>query len=304
MNRALLLLCAALIATPALADPSRVVLDAAAQSRLQLRTVRIEAAHSADATSGFATVMDTTGLLQLLSDYDAARAALAASSAESARAATLAKDATVSSKVAEAARAQAIADQAKLTLLKQRLGLEWSPYFAGLSDSALSQLGHDIAMGQAALVRIDTPSGKGLRGATSATIDLAALGSVQARVVGVARTADARLQSPGVIAVVTGSQAAYLGTGLTLGARLYAGSGTDGLLIPNGALLRQDGRVFAYVRVGATLFVKRPVTPVRVVPEGLIVSDGFRTGDTIVVQGASALLAAENAKPAGDKDGD
>ena len=304
MNRALLLLCAALIATPALADPSRVVLDAAAQSRLQLRTVRIEAAHSADATSGFATVMDTTGLLQLLSDYDAARAALAASSAESARAATLAKDATVSSKVAEAARAQAIADQAKLTLLKQRLGLEWSPYFAGLSDSALSQLGHDIAMGQAALVRIDTPSGKGLKSAATGAIDLGALGSVQARVVGIARTADARLQSPGVVAIVTGSQAAYLGTGLTLGARLYAGSGTDGLLIPNGALLRQDGRVFAYVRVGATLFVKRPVTPVRVVPEGLIVSDGFRTGDTIVVQGASALLAAENAKPAGDKDGD
>ncbi len=246
--------------------------------------------------------MDPSPLLVLLSDYDTARAALAASSAEAARTAALSKDATVSAKVAESARAQAVADQAKVNLLKQRLGLEWGPYFASLPDPALSQLSHDIAMGQAALVRIDTPSGKGLRSATTATIDLGALGSVQARVVGVARTADQRLQSPGAVAIVTGSQAAYFGAGLSLGAKLYSSGGTDGLLIPNAALLRQAGHVYAWVKSGPQAFDKREVVPARVVPEGLITAGGFRAGDVIVVQGASALLAAEAQKPQQDAD--
>jgi hypothetical protein len=257
-------------------------------------------AQSADAVNGFATVMDPAPLLQLLSDIDAAKAALTASSAEATRTQALAKDATVSSKTAEAARAQAQADQAKLNLLKQRLGMEWGPYFAGLSDTALSQLAHDIAASQAALVRVDTPSGQGLKTAATATLDLGALGSAQARVAGVARTADQRLQSPGLITIVTGSQAAYLSNGLTMNAKLYSGGSAGGLLIPNAALLRQDGHVYAYVRIAATSFARREVVRTKVTLEGLIVQDGFQPGDAVVVQGASALLAAETPKPAGD----
>ena len=300
MKSVLPFLLAACLALPAAAETPRLKLDAATQTRLQIRTAPIEAAHSTDAVSGFAGVMDTSPLLQLLSDHDAAVAAFTASSAEATRTAGLAKDATVSSKVAEAARAQAAADQAKVTLLRQRLGLEWGPYFAALPDAALTRLAHDIALGQAALVRIDTPSGKGLKSAATGAIDLGALGTVQARVVGIARTADARLQSPGVVAIVTGSQAAYLGTGLTLNARLYGSGGTDGLLIPNSALLRQSGHVYAYVKSGAGTFDRREVVPARVVPEGLITSQGFRAGEVVVTQGAAALLTAETPKQAAD----
>jgi hypothetical protein len=292
-----------LIAGPAVAAPAVLRLDAATQTRLQIRTAPVQAAQSADAVNGFATVMDPAALLQLLSDIDAAKAALAASSPEAARTQTLAKDATVSSKAAEAARAQAQADQAKLNLLRQRLGLEWGPYFAGLSDAALTQLAHDIAAQQTALVRIDTPSGQGLKTATTANLDLGPLGTAQARVVGVARTADQRLQSPGLITVVTGSQAAYLSNGLTMNAKLYSGGTAGGVLVPNAALLRQNGQVYAYVRVAPTSFVKRTVIRTKVTPEGLIVQDGFKPGEAVVVQGASALLAAETPKAAtGDGD--
>lgn len=276
---------------PAWAEPLK--LDARIQTRLQIRTAPIEAAHSSDSVSGFATIMDAAPLLQLISDYDAAKAALAASAAEAARSAALAKDNTMSSKAAEAARAQAQADQSRASLLKQRLGFEWGPYFASLSDSALHQLARDVSMAQASIVRIDTPSGQGLRGATTATIDLGAMGAIQVRVVGIARTADQRLQSPGVIALASGSQAAYLGNGLSLPAKLYGGGGTNGLLIPNNALLRQGGRVYAYVRTNAQTFDKRPVAYLRVTTDGLIVNQGFRAGELVVVQGASALLAAE-----------
>ncbi len=187
-----------------------------------------------------------------------------------------------------------------MTLLQQRVSLEWGSYFAKLTGDALRQMGSDLAAGRAALVRIDTPSGKGLRGARFAVLDMGALGSVNARVLGVARTADARLQSPGLITLVTGPDAAYLSTGLPLKAALYSGGGTDGLLIPNAALLRQGGQVYAYIRTGPQTFTRRLVTPARVTPDGLIVNQGFAAGESVVVQGASALFTAQSSTPADD----
>jgi len=297
-------LTALLIAAPAASsDPVR--LDALTQTRLQIRTAPVEVAHALAAVDGFATVQDPSPLIQLLGDLKAAEATATASQAEAARTAALSKDATVAEKTAEAAKAQSLADQAKLAALKQRVGIEWGAAFARLSDGDLTALSHDLAMAEAAIVRIDTPSGTGLNTARSAILDLGPLGSANARVLGVARTADARLQSPGLITVVTGPQATYLSTGLAVKARLYGGGASDGLLIPNAALVRANGQVFAYVKTGRVTFEKRVVARVRIASDGLVVQSGFHIGDAVVVQGAAALLAAEAAPPAGaNKDSD
>lgn len=289
-----------LAASPVFAQDKPLQLDARTQTHLQLRIAPLQAAHSSDSVSAFATVVDPTPLLTLLSDLATAQSVYGASQAEATRTQNLAKDASMSAKAAETAASLARADQAKVTLLRQRIGLEWGAYFAGLSDTGLRQLGNDLVAGRAALVRVDTPSGKGVKGAKTATLDLGAIGSVEARVLGIARTADQRLQSPGLMTLVTGPDAAYLGTGLTLKASLYSGGGTNGLLIPNNALLRQGGRVYAYVKTGPQAFSRRAVTPARVTPDGVIVSDGFSPGDQVVVQGASALLTAETSTPAGE----
>ncbi len=297
---AILALGAMLAAGTAQAQDKPLQLDGKTQSRLQIRVSPVQAAHSANAVSAFATVVDPTPFLTLLSDLTTAQSAYAASQAEATRTQTLAKDATVSAKAAEAAVAQACADQAKVTLLRQRLGLEWGGWAFDASDAVLRQMGTDLTTGRAALVRIDTPSGNGLKGAKTATLDLNAVGQVQARVLGVARTADARLQSPGLMTLVTGASAAYLSNGLTLKASLYSGAGTDGLLIPNAALLRQGGHVYAWVKTGSQTFARRDVAQVRVMPDGLIVNSGFSAGDQVVVQGASALLTAATSTPSGD----
>lgn len=275
-------------------------LDAKTQTRLQLRVAPIQAAHSSDSVTGFASVVDQTPLLTILSELATAQSAYNASQVEATRTQALAKDATVATKVAEAAVAAAHADQARVTLLQQRLALEWGTYFSNLSDQALRQLGGDLASGRAALVRIDTPSGQGLKGARSATLDLGALGSVEARVLGIARTADQRLQSPGLMSLVTGPNAAYLSNGLTMKATLYNGGGSSGLLIPNAALLRSGGKIYAFVKTGPQAFVQRPVTATKVTPDGLIVGDGFQPGEQVVVQGASALLTAATSTLAGE----
>ena len=289
-----------LAASCAHAQDKPLQLDGKTQSRLQLRVAPIQTAHSADQVNAFATVVDQTPLLTLLSDLATAQSTYNASQAEATRTQALAKDASVSTKAAEAAQAQARGDQAKVILLKQRLGLEWGAYFSGLSDTALRHLGTDLSTGKAALVRIDTPSGQGLKGARSASLDLGAIGSAEAHVLGVARTADMRLQSPGLMTMVRGDNAAYLGTGLTMKAALYSGGSTEGLLIPNAALLRNGGKVYAYVKTGAQIFERRVITPVRVTPDGLIVNSGFTAGEQVVVQGASALLTASISTPAGE----
>ena len=295
-----LILAATAAPMQAQAQDKPLQLDARTQARLQLRIAPVQAAHSSDQVSAFATVVDPTPLLTLLSDLATAQSAYSASQAEATRTRTLAKDASVSTKAAETAASLARADQARVTLLRQRIGLEWGPYFAGLADTSLRQLGNDLVAGRAALVRVDTPSGQGVKGAKTATLDLGAIGQVEARVLGIARTADQRLQSPGLMTLVTGDSAAYLGTGLTLKASLYSGSSTNGLLIPNNALLRQGGRVYAYVKTGPRDFVRRAVTPARATPDGLIVSQGFSAGEQVVVQGASALLTASTSTPAGE----
>lgn len=299
---AILLTASALAPAVAIAGPLR--LDAATQTRLQIRTAPVEAAHASASVEGFATVQDPSPLLQLAGDLTTAQAAATASQAEAMRTAALSKDATVAVKTAEAAKAQALADQAKVAMLKQRLAVEWGTAFARLSDTDLSALAHDLAMAQAAIVRIDTPSGAGLNTAKTATLDLGPLGSATARVLGVARAADVRLQSPGLITIVTGPQAAYLSTGLAVKARLYGGAASEGLLVPNAALVRAGGQVFAYVKTGPVTFEKRVVARVRLAVDGLVVQSGFRAGDSVVVQGGAALLAAEAPRPAAAADSD
>ena len=295
--------CLLLMATPALAEP--VLIDPAVQARLQIRTAPLQAVHgTAVAATGFARVLDPAPLLALLSDTDAAAATAQASAAEAARTAGLVKDATVSAKANEAAQAQARTDAAKLTQLKQRLSLEWGPSFAALPAPALQHLGADLTAARAAIVRIDVPAGAGIKGASQATLDFGALGQVQVKIAGVARMADLKLQSPGLIAIVGGQDAAYLSSGLTATAQLFGGGDGDGILIPNNALLRQDGQIFAFVKTGVKGFDKRVVHPAHLTAQGIVVTSGapggFRAGDIVVVQGAQALSAASEPKSGGD----
>jgi hypothetical protein len=285
-----------LLAAPAAVFAQTVqTIDAATQTRLQIVTAPIGKAQAQNGVSGYATVIDPAPLLGLISDLSAARAAAVASSAEAARLKALSGDASVSARSAEAAKAQAAADQAKVTLLQQQIMLQTGPAVARLASTAFAS---ELASGQAALVRVDTPSGRGQMSASTVRLHTGN-GDVEAKVLGVARAADAKLQSPGLIVLARGEAARWLTPGLTLTAQIYGG-GTSGLLIPNNALLRQDGQVFAYVRTAPTRFERRTVHFLRATPDGLIVQDGFQPGERVVVQGASALYVATAAPADGD----
>jgi hypothetical protein len=283
------------LAAPALAEPAKVLkLDAATQQRLGVATAPLAPARRAASISGFARALDTAPLATLDADIATAAAALAASQAEAARTKSLnAADQTVSRHVAETAAAQARGDAIKLSLLRRRLGLEWGPSIQALPDTRREKLIADLASGRAALVRIDFAGGLTAPARAVADIDLAAGGVARATILGPARVSDPRLQSAGLLALVTGPQALRLGVGAAAPATLTQGPAAGGVVIPREALLRTAGQTFAYVRRDAANFERRPVTGAMSDPAGLFVAQGFRPGEQVVTKGAAQLFAAE-----------
>lgn len=273
--------------------PKPVTLDAATIHRLGIATAPAHQTTSAHVVTGFARVLDPGPLAQLDSDIAAAAPAASASTAEATRSQALfAADATVSRKVAETAASQARADSAKLALLRRRLNLEWGPTIAALSDARRGALVTALASGRAALVRIDSAGGTGQAGLRSVTLDLGELGSATGTILGPARMADPRLQSPGLIARVSGSQAQLLSAGLTVPVRM-AGSARASVFVPASAALRVGGATWVYVQATGGRFDRRRLGGTSAAPGGLNALQGLRDGERIVVSGASALYAAE-----------
>ncbi len=291
MKPLVLALSLGLLAAPSAARAATVVkLDPATQRRIGVAIAPLAAARRSASATGFARVLDVTPLATLDADLTSAAAVAAASSAEAARTRTLADaDATVSRKVAEGALAQAKADVAKLTLLRRRVALEWGPALA--PDARRARLIADVAAGRAALVRID--AAVNLAAVRSVRLDLGPQGVATATVLGLARAADPRLQTAGLIAQVSGPKAALFSTGATATAIFDQGEPVSGVVLPRSALIRTSGQTFAYVRKSSDRFERRAVVGGSLQADGLFVAGGFAPGEPIAVGGASALLAAE-----------
>ena len=212
------------------------------QSHLGLRTIRLAGVNRSGEIDGFAKVLDPGPLAQLVSDLQTALAAYAASSAEAARAKSLhSRDLGVSAKDTEAAVAQSTSDALRVTQLRRRLGLEWGPGVARLSDAERNRLVDELAKGTAALVHVDTHNNTGQMGAKRVRIDVGA-DSVVGVVIGPARAAEPRLQSSGLIVKVTGPSAILLSTGLTQSAHIATQDPQSGVIVPRLGLCQNRTR--------------------------------------------------------------
>lgn len=263
------------------------------QSHLGVRTVRLAGVNRSGETDGFAKVLDPGPLAQLVSDLQTAQAAFAASGAEAARAKALnAQDLGVSAKDTETAVAQAKSDALRVTQLKRRLGLEWGPGVARMTDAERNRLVDDLARGQAALVHVDTHNNTGQAGAKRVRIDVGT-DSVVGVVIGPARASEPRLQSSGLIVKVTGPSAILLSVGLTQSAHIATQDPQAGVIVPRTALIRFQGSDWAYVKTGPDRFERRLILDPVPEDRGFFVSHGLSAGDQVIVEGASAAFAME-----------
>ena len=285
-----------LVAPAARADvPLKV--DAAAQQHMGLTTVKMSAAQHSGQVDAFAKVLDPGPLAQLDSDLETAIAAAAASGAEARRSQALhAAGGGVSAKDAEAALAQAQSDAIHVAFLRHRLGLEWGPGIAHLTDRARADLVRGLSVSDIALVHVDTHNNDGQDGARFVKVDVGS-DSVRGRVIGAARQAEPRLQSSGLIVEVTGKSALLLSIGLTQSAHIEQATPESGVLLPREAVIRYRGSDWAYVRTGPDTFERRLLGEPEPEADGLFIAQGLSPGDQVVTTGASALFAAEQARP-------
>ena len=294
----------ALAVAAAVAGPGgAVTLKPDQQRRLGVEVQVLTAQRSSIKVNAFAKVLDSGPLAQLSSDLETAEAAAAASKAEAARSQALYQGNNgVSAKDFEAAQAQARTDQSKLALLRLQLGLQWGPGIARLSDSRRKALVSALSKGRAALVQLDTPDDEGQAGVRTADVDIADK-TVTATVLGPSRTAEPRLQSSGLIGIVTGPDAVLFSIGLTQSARLAKPGQGTGVVLPRSAIVRYQGSDWAYVRAGPDGFERRIVIGAEPQGDGYFVAQGFAPGEAVAVKGVAALFAADRAPPQGPRPG-
>ena len=282
------------------APPPPITLSAAEQARLGVQTQVLTAAPAPQGHASTARVLDPGPLIQLDADLAAASASLAASRAEASRTRQLyAQDRTASARALEMAEAQAQADLQRVSGAQRRLLLEWGEGVAHLPERRRAALLNDLAHVRSELVRIELPPEVPVPPAGAVVRLRSAAATMQAKVLGMLPVADPRLQTRGVLAELSGSQA-QLAVGQMLSAQLPAPASAAGVILPRDALLREGSQVWAYVQTGPATFVRREVTGFQPLTAGWFVSGGFVPGERVVAVGAAALLGVEAPVGGGD----
>ncbi len=286
-------------AAPTSAQPLK--LDEKTQARSNIRVVALSATQASVEATGFARALDVGALAAIDAEAKSADAAAAASRAEAGRLAMLAaQDQSASRRSVEAARVQAQADDARAQLARRRVGLEFGPGLARLGRGGVSGLVSEIANGRAALVRIDIANVM-LRSGNSVRIGDGA-NAASVRVLGAAASADTKLQSAGVLAIVRGNAAEGLRAGRILPAVTDTGSSRTGVTVPRDAIVRYQSGLWVFVEKPDKSFARIELIDAHAVANGWFVPRGLMPGTRVAVSGAGSLMAIEKGGEPADED--
>ncbi|MEZ5559738.1 MAG: hypothetical protein R3E86_14495 [Pseudomonadales bacterium] len=271
-----------------------VELSAEQMQRMGVAVQPLAARSIGESVPVYVRAVDIVPLLALQSDLRATRSAVAASQRELDRLSQLAaQDASASARSVEAARAAAAADASRLELLERRSRIEWSPELAARIQAA-PQLVESLARGETALVRADAPGRpNGVDGEVTIEIGSGAT-PVTGEPVGRCATADPRMQTIGLYAMVSGAGAAFVRPGRVFDGEVRTAQRTVGVVLPRSAVVRVDGSSWVYLRTADSTFQRRVLKDARVIDDGWFARQGFEPGDVVVVAGAESLYAVES----------
>lgn len=299
------------LATSSVAATQTTELDRTAQNNLGLATVTLATRDVPQSIDVAIAVLDPAPLAKLADELIASHAAVNASTAESQRAEALLKaDGNISRKSADAARVQAVADQAHWRQLRSQLRLEWGDALASMDDASLQQVVKSVVGGRLALIRAQPltmretswkPTTARLRLLDGTSLHASVLGPLPSSVSSLGR--DWLLE--------TSSDALVPGMALT-GVLEDENHRHTGVVVPRAAIIRWNGLTWVFVMVDATHFERRAISMSQALDTGWLVGAPFKAGERVVTTGANALMAmdavgneapAKKASPT-DQDGD
>ncbi|MBI4663281.1 MAG: hypothetical protein HY735_31145 [Verrucomicrobia bacterium] len=286
----------------AVAAPSRVsrsprgeiivTLDRETQERIGLTVVSLSTAEHRDVRQGFARVLDATSLRPLLNELALARTNLLASEKELARAKVLAAQTNISEKALVAAENAAGRDRLAAQAAEDKLALAFGRELANRTD--LPELSRSLASLEAALIRVDLPLGVALSTSSAKARLFAPTDEsevYEAEFIGPATTIEPEFQGKALLYLVSDARR-RLAPGANLTAMLdLPGGASAGVVVPRGALVRSEGRGWAFVHTGDDTFVRREVALTRPTNDGWFVTGGFKPGERVVTTGAQVLLS-------------
>jgi len=261
-----------------------------------------------------------TRITNAIADVEASEAALSAARAAYDRARKLnADNKNVSDRAVEEAEAAVKADEARFAAAQKNVAqLEAAAQAqvggagpielvtrAGEVVEIVARPGESVESGQAILrvaqfnsmlARVDVPAGETLDPNVS-TARIVPVGheqlQVRGRRVSLASTVDPRTLGEGFVFRVAG-----FGTTLRPGAAVTAyipvpGNASKAALIPYSAVVRFDGKAWAYQQVADDKFTRQQIDLDRSDSRGWLVTHGISAGDRIVTVGSQILLSEE-----------
>jgi hypothetical protein len=268
---------------------AQITLDASARAAAGIATVAaVPVAGRAD-VAAFGRVVDPLPLVEALHARASTRATVTAAAAEAKRVARLhVDDQNASTRDLEAAEAALQRTQGDAADAAARLALAWGK--AAELDQAVIEA---LIAHQAALVRIDLPSGVHLASAPTQAL-LLPVGSsttaLEASILGVAPTTDPMLQGDAYLALVSHA-APRPGTALDVTLpRATAQAGA--VAVPASAVVWLDAEPVVYVETSPGSFVARPVTLGPEANATRQIDAGVAAGEQVVREGAAQLVSA------------
>lgn len=206
-------------------------------------------------------------------------------------------DRIVSDKALESAQGTLETEEANLKLAISQLRVQqatieqqWGPVLGRWLVEGAPQLDRLLA-GQDRLVQIAAPAGRQLADPTIAQLEPAPGAPVDATIISGVPQADPKFQSQSFLAVAPADP--RLRPGMQVPVMIFIGSPVTGILVPDAAIVRWQGRPSIYVAVADGEFARRSVSTEIMTPEGWLVRSGLPAGAPVVVTGAQLLLSEE-----------
>ncbi len=267
-----------------------VTFDPETQKRVGLSMTALTAAEHRPTRRGFGRVLEAAPLVALLNEVALARTNLAAAEKELGRSKLLFGQSNLSEKSLLAAESAAARDRLAAQAAEARLALAFGRELATRAD--LLELSRSLAALDSVLVRVDLAAGEAMPAAATRTHLFAPANEAEtfeAEFIGPATSVEPEFQGQAFLCL-----ARQISRRIAPGANLTAildlpGEASTGVVIPRGAVVRSDGRGWAFVQTGADTFIRREVALTRPTSDGWFVTSDFKAGEKVVVTGAQVL---------------
>ena len=286
-------------------DANVVALDAAAREQNGVTIGALEPAAHRPEVRAFGTVLDAQDLIDLRGSLVTATAQLAKSKAalevarsefERQRALRL-QNQNVSEKAFQTAEGALRGEEANATVAEAALATaqasarqRWGAVIAQWLASDAPELGA-LQRQESALLQISAPSGASLPAAPeTATLQSSDGATVTAKLVSPAPRTDPKIQ--GRTFFYLAKDAALL-PGSNVTAALPVGEPTQGVRVPDNAVVWLHGKAWAYMQTEPDHFTRREISTGQPMPGGWFAPANFAKEKTFVVRGPQVLLSEE-----------